>query len=93
MDILATVLDQYWSCDDLIKQTLIGRNIYHKHNGTGINYTQGVFIAYKKDKITLIEADGSYKNISAAQGFLLDNNFDVPFLVESIKRLKRFIGN
>jgi len=93
MDILATVLDQYWSCDNLINQALIGRNIYQKNNGTGINYTQGVFIAYKKDKITLIEADGSYKNISAAQGFLLDNNFDVPFLVESIKELKRFIGN
>lgn len=93
MDLLATVLGQYWSCDAIIKQTLIGRNIYHQHNDSGINYTQGVFIAYKKDKITLIEADGSYKNISAAQGFLLDNNFDVPFLVESIKELKRFIGN
>lgn len=93
MDLLATVLGQYWSCENLIKQTLIGRNIYQDHDDSGINYTQGVFIAYKKDKITLIEADGSYKNISAAQGFLLDNNFDVPFLVESIKELKRFIGN
>jgi hypothetical protein len=93
MDLLATVLGQYWSCETLIKQTLIGRNIYQNHDDSGINYTQGVFVAYKKDKITLIEADGSYKNISAAQGFLLDNNFDVPFLVESIKELKRFIGN
>ncbi|SFD13832.1 DUF3413 domain-containing protein [Pseudoalteromonas denitrificans] len=92
MDLLATVINEYWQCDKLVAQSLIGKNIYQNNDDSGINYTQGVFIAYKKDKITLIEADGSYKNISAAQGFVLDKKFDVPFLVESIKELKRFIG-
>ena len=90
MDLLATIVGQLWQCDEVAKATIMGHNLYQAEQETGINYTQGIFIAYKKDRITLIEPDGSFKNISAAQGFALEHRLDVPFLVESIKKLKQF---
>ena len=90
MDLLATIVGQLWQCDEVAKATIVGHNLYQAEQETGINYTQGIFIAYKKDRITLIEPDGSFKNISAAQGFTLEHRLDVPFLVESIKKLKQF---
>ena len=56
----------------------------------GVNYSQGVVIAYKKDRITLIDSDGNFKNISAAEGFSIEQRLDIPFLVQSIKKLKTF---
>ena len=44
----------------------------------------------KKDRITLIDSDGNFKNISAAQGFAIEQGLDIPFLVQSIKKLKRY---
>ncbi|OUL58837.1 DUF3413 domain-containing protein [Pseudoalteromonas ulvae] len=90
MDLLATIVGQLWQCDEVANTTIMGHNLYHAEQETGINYTQGIFVAYKKDRITLIEPDGSFKNISAAQGFALEHRLDVPFLVESIKKLKQF---
>jgi len=90
MDLITTSLAYYWGCSDVAAATLMGNNLIKEQADSGINYSQGVFIAYKKDRITLIEPDGSFKNISAAQGFALEHKLDVPFLVESIKELKRF---
>ncbi len=90
MDILATIISQYWKCEELSKSALMGKNLYKNEQDSGINYSQGVFIAYKKDRITMITADGSYKNISAAEGFNIEQKFDVPFIVDNIKKLKQF---
>jgi membrane-anchored protein YejM (alkaline phosphatase superfamily) len=89
-DLIATSVAQYLNCPDVAKQTMLGTNIYNKKDDTGVNYSQGVLIAYKKDRITLIDSDGNYKNISAAQGFAIEQSLDVPFLVQSIKKLKTF---
>ncbi|MGO2010571.1 DUF3413 domain-containing protein [Pseudoalteromonas sp.] len=89
-DIIATILSKYFNCQALAAQTMLGVDLYKKQNDMGVNYSQGVFIAYKKDRITLIDSDGNYKNISAAQGFSIEQGLDIPFLVQSIKSLKRF---
>ena len=59
-------------------------------NNIGVNYSQGVVIAYKKDRITLIDRDGNFRNISAAEGFSIEQGLDIPFLVHGIKKLKTF---
>ena len=69
---------------------MLGSNLYKRHDDTGVNYSQNVFIAFKKDRITLIDSDGNFKNISAAQGFAIEQGLDIPFLVQSIKKLKRY---
>ncbi|TGV20403.1 DUF3413 domain-containing protein [Pseudoalteromonas sp. MEBiC 03607] len=89
-DIIATSVGHYFSCNTLAKQTMLGSNLYKRHDDTGVNYSQDVFIAFKKDRITLIDSDGNFKNISAAQGFAIEQRLDVPFLVQSIKKLKRY---
>lgn len=89
-DIIATSVSKYLNCQALAAQTMLGVDLYKKQNDMGVNYSQGVFIAYKKDRITLIDSDGNYKNISAAQGFSIEQGLDIPFLVQSIKNLKRF---
>ena len=89
-DIIATSVSKYLNCQSLASQTMLGGDLYKKHNDMGVNYSQGVFIAYRKDRITLIDSDGNYKNISAAQGFSIEQGLDIPFLVQSIKNLKRF---
>lgn len=89
-DIIATSIGQYLDCQSLAKQTMLGSNLYKRHDDTGVNYSQNVFIAFKKDRITLIDSDGNFKNISAAQGFAIEQGLDIPFLVQSIKKLKRF---
>ena len=89
-DIIATSLGQYLNCNALAEQTMLGKNLYSKSNNIGVNYSQGVVIAYKKDRITLIDRDGNFRNISAAQGFSIEQGLDIPFLVHSIKKLKTF---
>lgn len=89
-DIIATAVGQYLNCKAIAKQTMLGVNLYKKKNDMGVNYSQNVVIAYKKDRITLIDSDGNFKNISAAEGFSIEQRLDVPFLVQSIKKLKTF---
>ena len=89
-DLIATSVGQYLGCKTIAQQTMLGVNLYGKKDDMGVNYSQGVFIAYKKDRITLIDSDGNYKNISAAQGFSIEQGLDIPFLVQSIKKLKTF---
>ncbi|MCQ8876477.1 DUF3413 domain-containing protein [Pseudoalteromonas shioyasakiensis] len=89
-DIIATSIGEYLNCSDIATQSMLGVNLYDKKDDTGVTYSQGVFIAYKKDRITLIDSDGNYKNISAAQGFSIEQGLDIPFLVQSIKKLKTF---
>ena len=89
-DIIATSVGQYLNCKSVVKQTMLGENLYKKKTDTGVNYSQGVVIAYKKDRITLIDSDGNYKNISAAEGFSIEQSLDIPFLVQSIKKLKTY---
>lgn len=89
-DIIATSIGEYLNCSQITKQSMLGVNLYAKKDDTGVTYSQGVFIAYKKDRITLIDSDGNYKNISAAQGFSIEQGLDIPFLVQSIKKLKTF---
>ena len=89
-DIIATSLGQYLNCNALAQQTMLGENLYSKSNNIGVNYSQGVVIAYKKDRITLIDRDGNFRNISAAEGFSIEQGLDIPFLVHGIKKLKTF---
>lgn len=89
-DIIATSVGEYLSCPKVAHQSMLGVNLYDKKDDIGVTYSQGVLIAYKKDRITLIDSDGNYKNVSAAQGFSIEQGLDIPFLVQSIKKLKAF---
>jgi membrane-anchored protein YejM (alkaline phosphatase superfamily) len=89
-DLIATSIGQYLNCKAIAKQTILGVNLYNKKDDVGVNYSQGVVIAYKKDRITLIDSDGNFRNISAAEGFSIEQGLDIPFLVQSIKKLKTF---
>lgn len=89
-DLITTSVGKYLNCSAIAKQTMLGVNLYKKKDDMGVNYSQGVVIAYKKDRITLIDSDGNFKNISAAEGFSIEQRLDIPFLVQSIKKLKTF---
>ncbi|MBL1385175.1 MAG: DUF3413 domain-containing protein [Colwellia sp.] len=89
-DLITTSVGKYLNCSVIAKQTMLGANLYKKKDDMGVNYSQGVVIAYKKDRITLIDSDGNFKNISAAEGFSIEQRLDIPFLVQSIKKLKTF---
>ncbi|KZN30825.1 hypothetical protein N474_19875 [Pseudoalteromonas luteoviolacea CPMOR-2] len=91
-DIMMTLLDQHFNCGALAQQTMLGNVVGSESVNQGVNYSQGVLIAYKKDRIILVNHDGSHKQISAKEGFHLDQKLDTPFLVQSIKRLKQFTG-
>jgi len=92
-DLITTIISQYLNCNAIAKQTMLGTNLYKKKDNMGINYSQGVVIAYKKDRITLIDSDGNFKNISAAEGFSIEQGLDIPFLIQSIKKLRTFNHN
>ena len=89
-DIIATVLSEYWGCDELARAALIANSLTHTDAMATINYSQGVFIAMRKDRITLLNSDGSYKHISATEGFGVDQQLDIPFLIQGLKQLKKF---
>ena len=69
---------------------MLGRDLSQSRQLEGVNYSQGVLITFKKDRITLVNPDGSYKHMSGAEGFTLEQNLDIPFLIQSIKELQKF---
>ena len=89
-DIMYTLLSSYFGCRDIAKQSMLASDVTTRPHAEGVNFTQGVLVAYKKDKITLVNQDGSFKQMSAKEGFVLDGNLDVPFLIQSIKTLKKY---
>ncbi|TMP26919.1 sulfatase [Pseudoalteromonas rubra] len=89
-DVMTTIIAEQFKCSPLATASMLGNNVATDTLNEGVNYSRGVLIAYKKDRITLIAQDGSYKQISAKEGFTLDQKLDVPFLIQSIKRLKQF---
>ncbi|KAF7786548.1 hypothetical protein PRUB_a1154 [Pseudoalteromonas rubra] len=89
-DIMTTIAAEHFQCSTLATASMLGNNVATDTLNEGVNYSRGVLVAYKKDRITLIAQDGSYKQVSAKEGFTLDQKLDVPFLIQSIKRLKQF---
>ncbi|BBN81911.1 hypothetical protein PA25_18960 [Pseudoalteromonas sp. A25] len=89
-DVTYTLVASHLNCSELASHTMLGRDLEHTTNAEGVNYTQGVLVAFKKDKITLVRQDGSYKNLSGTEGFTIDQKLDIPFLINSIKVLKKF---
>lgn len=90
MDITTTLLSQVLNCASRAQQTTLGVDLKHNTSEQGVNYSQNVFVAYKKDRITLIKSDGSYQQLSASEGFIIEQKLDIPFLIQSIKQLKQF---
>jgi hypothetical protein len=88
-DITYTLLAEHFNCATLADATMIARNLKNGRS-EGVNFTQGVLVAFKKDRITLVKRDGTYEHISGAEGFTIDQKLDVPFLIQSIKTLKKF---
>jgi uncharacterized protein len=89
-DIIKTLLSKFWRCPEVATQTMIGRDLSKDKLIEGVNFTSGVLVAFKKDRITLVKQDGSFKHVSSAEGFIIQQKLDIPFLIQSIKELKRF---
>ncbi|NOU49473.1 DUF3413 domain-containing protein [Pseudoalteromonas sp. JBTF-M23] len=89
-DITYTLVASHLNCTELASHTMLGRDLKHVSSVEGVNYTQGVLVAFKKDRITLVSQDGSYKNLSGTEGFTIEQKLDIPFLINSIKVLKKF---
>ncbi|MBD1581303.1 DUF3413 domain-containing protein [Pseudoalteromonas sp. S16_S37] len=89
-DITYTLVASHLNCAQLASHTMLGRDLKHISSVEGVNYTQGVLVAFKKDRITLVSQDGSYKNLSGTEGFTIEQKLDIPFLINSIKVLKKF---
>ncbi|WP_440055842.1 DUF3413 domain-containing protein [Pseudoalteromonas sp. T1lg65] len=89
-DIIFTLLASHFGCKTLATETMIAADVTTRSHAEGVNFIDGVLVAYKKDKITLVNQDGSFKQISAKEGFVVDGKLDVPFLVQNIKVLKKF---
>lgn len=89
-DITFSLIAEQLSCPTLADKTMLGRNLSKFHQQEGVNYSNGVLITFKKDRITLVNPDGSYKQMSGAEGFILEQNLDIPFLIHSIKELQKF---
>lgn len=92
-DISYSILSSHLNCSELADATMIARDLFKKNGDVGVNFTQGVLIAFKKDRITLVKRDGSYEHISGTEGFSIEQKLDVPFLIQSIKTLKKFSTN
>lgn len=90
MDLTSTILAQVLGCTARAASTTLGLDLIKNNSEQGVNYSQGVFIVFKKDRITLIKSDGSYQHISASEGFIIEQKLDIPFLIQSIKHLKQF---
>ncbi|RXE99003.1 DUF3413 domain-containing protein [Pseudoalteromonas sp. PS5] len=89
-DITYTAISSVFGCASLAQQGMLGSNVKTRSHAEGVNFTQGVLVAFKKDKITLVDQDGNFKQMSAKEGFVLNGNLDIPFLIQSIKTLKKF---
>ncbi|CAM3968895.1 DUF3413 domain-containing protein [Pseudoalteromonas byunsanensis] len=89
-DITHTLVASHLGCPQLATSTMLGRDLKHSNSNEGVNYTQGVLVAFRKDRITLVSQDGSYKNVSGTEGFAIDQKLDIPFLINNIKVLKKF---
>ena len=89
-DIIYSVVSEQLNCPTLAEATMLGRNLNQDFRQEGVNYSNGVLITFKKDRITLVNPDGSYKQMSGSEGFLLEQSLDIPFLIYSIKELQKF---
>lgn len=89
-DLIASIFSHYWQCEKYAQATMIAHDMFSSPTSPAINYTQNVFVAIQKDKITLVNKDGTYKHISATQGFTVEQPLDIPYLTRGIKELKRF---
>lgn len=92
-DLVPTALGYVATCDSQVENTMLGHDVFNSANATGINYSAKNFIAYKKDKITLINSSGNHQTISARSGFIIDDKLDVPFIVKSLKKIQQFQSN
>ena len=87
-DLITTVLNKQLGCTNVSSITL-GNDLYSEVE-SGVNISGNTLFIYKKDKLTLFTSDGEHKSVSARQGFNINSDLDVPFLVESLKKLKQF---
>ena len=87
-DIITSILANKFTCHN-VQQFTLGNNLYNE-NDTGVNISGNTLLIYKKDKLTILTSDGKHETVSAQQGFAIDSNLEVPFLVESLKKLKQF---
>ena len=89
-DIIYSIVSEQLNCPALADAAMLGRNLNTDYQQEGVNYSNGVLVTFKKDRITLVNPDGSYKQMSGSEGFLLEQSLDIPFLIHSIKELQKF---
>jgi hypothetical protein len=99
LGINTTIIESWLNCKaqqtDLAKHTTnidtFGKNILLKQPKVlAANYTAGTIVSIEKDKITLLDDQGNDLQISATNGYKLNQVLEIPMLNDTINLLKRY---
>lgn len=93
LGISSTIVQSWMGCDiaEQEKPILFGKNILLKQPKVlAANYTAGTIVSIKKDRIILLDDQGNDLQISASNGYKLNQPLDIPTLNDTINMLKRY---
>ncbi|MCT6699628.1 DUF3413 domain-containing protein [Rheinheimera sp. 4Y26] len=84
LDILPTLLAEL-GCFN--QQNWTGDNLLQPQSQTKLNIVNNQLYSFRKDKMLLVEEDGSFSVWSAGTAVRLEQRLDVPMLTDALKRL------
>lgn len=84
LDILPTLLAEL-GCFN--QQNWSGDNLFQPHSQTKLNIINNQLYSFRKDKMLLVEEDGSFSVWSAGTAVRLEQRLDLPMLTDALKRL------
>jgi hypothetical protein len=91
LGINTTIIESWLNCTAQGKVDAFGKNILLKQPKVlAVNYTADTIISIQKDKITLLDDQGNDRQISATNGYKLNQELDIPALNDTIHLLKRY---
>lgn len=93
LGVSTTIIESWMQCKTQQgqKPQLFGKNIlYKKPKVLAANYTAGTIVSIKKDRIILLDDQGNDLQISASNGYKLNQPLDIPTLNDTINMLKAY---
>lgn len=93
LGISTTIIQSWMACKTTQGKMpqLFGKNIlYKKPKVLSANYTSGTIVSIKKDRIILLDDQGVDQQISASNGYKLNQPLDIPLLNDTINMLKQY---
>jgi arylsulfatase A-like enzyme len=84
LDLLPTILA---GAGCLNQQTWVGDNLLHPVTQAKLNLLNNQLYSFRKDKMLVVNEDGSYSVWSAGTLVRLEQRLDLPMLTDALKRL------